>query len=324
MTLARQELCAQILFFHDRTCCVCRRRGRPLHIHHIDSNHRNQEPENLAVLCMECHRETQVRGGFARKLDAHQVRLYRNDWLNIVGRSRTTERGVEVDSTLGISPEAHAEVAQILLAHRCYELLARHYHLIGDYEQRDRYIEIALAQAETSPRTEVRLRLLQGRVAEVAPERLAAWESQACSFKGAVERIAMLKQAGRPIEALLAYCELITQRLHAGDYFLAGFFLKRLQTETFSSFLFCKAYREFQHAEDLWMQVRCLKELGWEGDLKRLLHQNEDRIRRSGHRLLQFELARLNDERTHLNETYVALYRELAEKKAQKLLKAGL
>jgi hypothetical protein len=42
----------------------------------------------LAVLCFDCHRDTQIRGGFDRKLDAAQVVLYRNDWIVRVSRRR--------------------------------------------------------------------------------------------------------------------------------------------------------------------------------------------------------------------------------------------
>lgn len=81
------EMAAQVLFDSDRTCCVCRKR-KPIQLHHIDDDPANHAHENLAVLCFDCHRETQIRGGFDRKLDAHQIRLYRADWLATVARLR--------------------------------------------------------------------------------------------------------------------------------------------------------------------------------------------------------------------------------------------
>ena len=79
---------AQVLFLTNRTCCVCRLKGKPFQIHHIDENPANNEPSNLAVLCLECHNETQIRGGFGRKLNAEQIILYRDDWLNQVAQTR--------------------------------------------------------------------------------------------------------------------------------------------------------------------------------------------------------------------------------------------
>ena len=79
---------AEVEFEHDRTCCVCRERGLPTQIHHIDDNPSNHATENLTVLCLTHHHETQVRGGFARHLRADVVRRYRGDWVAAVVRSR--------------------------------------------------------------------------------------------------------------------------------------------------------------------------------------------------------------------------------------------
>ncbi|HWZ46479.1 MAG TPA: DUF3298 domain-containing protein [Candidatus Saccharimonadales bacterium] len=84
---------ATVLFQSDRTCCVCRQRGKPIQIHHIDDAPRNNESDNLAVLCFDCHRDTQIRGGFDRKLDAQQIRLYKVDWIERVEGARSQRLG---------------------------------------------------------------------------------------------------------------------------------------------------------------------------------------------------------------------------------------
>src|SRR5882724_10037352 len=86
-----KALAARALFLSDRICCVCRIRGKPVQIHHIDDDPSNNSPNNLAVLCFDCHRDTQIRGGFDRKLDYDQVILYRDDWYSIVALQRATE-----------------------------------------------------------------------------------------------------------------------------------------------------------------------------------------------------------------------------------------
>src|SRR4051812_36319622 len=83
-----KAIAARVLFFSDRRCCVCRGMNKSLQIHHIDGDSRNHACENLAVLCLDCHAETQKHGGFCRRLDAEQVRLYRAEWMALVGRSR--------------------------------------------------------------------------------------------------------------------------------------------------------------------------------------------------------------------------------------------
>jgi hypothetical protein len=84
------EIATKIRFDSDLTCCKCRERGKPHQIHHIDEDASNNAESNLAVLCLECHNETQVAGGFGRKLDAVTVREYRDDWVARVKTRRET------------------------------------------------------------------------------------------------------------------------------------------------------------------------------------------------------------------------------------------
>src|SRR5438128_1118451 len=86
-----RDIAARVLFVSDRTCCVCRHVGKPVQIHHIDDDPSNNTFNNLAVLCFDCHRETQIEGGFDRKLDGDQVMLYRDDWYALVNQRRAKE-----------------------------------------------------------------------------------------------------------------------------------------------------------------------------------------------------------------------------------------
>lgn len=84
-----EEIAAQLLFESDSTCCVCRAPYQRVQIHHLDDDPRNHAIENLAVLCLDCHLETQLEGGFDRKLNAAQIRLYRADWVSRVKQRRS-------------------------------------------------------------------------------------------------------------------------------------------------------------------------------------------------------------------------------------------
>lgn len=79
---------SKVLFACDYTCCVCRDRGRPVQIHHIDENPANNSDQNLAVLCLFCHNDTQLKGGFGRKLDSELLNQYRDDWIHRVALRR--------------------------------------------------------------------------------------------------------------------------------------------------------------------------------------------------------------------------------------------
>ena len=85
------ETAAAILFDSDRTCCVCHVAGKQVQIHHIDDNPSNNARENLALLCLECHAQTQITGGFGRSLNANLVVLYRDHWLTVVEMRRSAE-----------------------------------------------------------------------------------------------------------------------------------------------------------------------------------------------------------------------------------------
>ena len=85
------DVAAETLFRSDRTCCVCHVPGRQVQIHHINDDPSDNDPYNLAVLCLECHGQTQVSGGFGRKLNADLVTLYRDDWLTFVEARRAAE-----------------------------------------------------------------------------------------------------------------------------------------------------------------------------------------------------------------------------------------
>ncbi len=76
------------MFLADRTCCVCNERGKAVQVHHIDEDPSNNDFENLAVVCLQCHDDTQIKGGFGRKLNAELVIKYRSEWLVRVRKRR--------------------------------------------------------------------------------------------------------------------------------------------------------------------------------------------------------------------------------------------
>jgi hypothetical protein len=87
-TVIPEEVASEILYAHARTCCVCNEPGRPIQIHHIDDDPSDHDPENLCVLCLLCHEETQVRGGFGRKLTPSLVRKHRDEWIKRMSQRR--------------------------------------------------------------------------------------------------------------------------------------------------------------------------------------------------------------------------------------------
>lgn len=93
------DTAAEIMFISDRTCCVCNERGKPVQIHHIDENSSNNVIENLSVLCLECHNDTQIRGGFGRKLNSPLVIRYREEWIARVKKRREDADALAISKT---------------------------------------------------------------------------------------------------------------------------------------------------------------------------------------------------------------------------------
>lgn len=106
-----QELSAEILFKSDRTCCVCQVRGKRFQIHHIDEDPSNNTIENLSVLCLDCHNETQIRGGFGKHLTRAVVKKYRDDWHSRVSTRRIQADTFAVSQMVGTALKADEEAS---------------------------------------------------------------------------------------------------------------------------------------------------------------------------------------------------------------------
>lgn len=78
------QVAAQLKFASGHRCCVCRHRGDVLH--HLDGNPSNNEFENLAFLCFNCHDDATRTGGLRRKLTKADIVVSRDDWYERVKR----------------------------------------------------------------------------------------------------------------------------------------------------------------------------------------------------------------------------------------------
>jgi hypothetical protein len=97
-----EGIAAEVLFRQDRICCVCQEPGKRLQIHHIDGNPSNNSESNLAALCFDCHDDTQISGGFGRKLNAVQVTKCRDDWLQRIADIRKGADELLLKKQLGV------------------------------------------------------------------------------------------------------------------------------------------------------------------------------------------------------------------------------
>lgn len=297
------ELAARVLFISDRTCVVCRVRGKPVQIHHIDGNPSNNSSSNLTVLCFDCHRDTQIQGGFDRKLDADQVILYRDDWHRMVAHTRAKYEASRETMSYQDSQqiELTTSIAEIYRENEEFELLAMHYHTIGNNELRDKYIEIAI-QKRPKDQTICFLRCLQGKPDLIPSDVIARELQRYTKNKDWSQRARFYWGLGKYREAASDYIRGIAKDLKQNNMFSAAFYLKELTENGGVQELFVLALKQAREDGDFWWQVRALEELGWKKELHDLVLQNAKEIEKSGDLRLSMLLADAKGEKEKLVE----------------------
>jgi hypothetical protein len=273
------SIAAETLFSADRICCVCRITGKPIQIHHIDDDPSNHDASNLAVLCLECHDETQRKGGFTRRLDEEQVQLYRDSWIRIVAarRSVSAEDDLRTEPSIdAIDADIATSIVEINKEAGNHANLAMFYDSIGNKELRDKSIEAAINQG-ISGTTLIRLRRIQGRLKDVPgdiidAEIVDAGEESEFGVAGIYEDLSEHRRAAE------AYVNGLSRWLGGLEDFTLAFCLKRLAETNITSGLFLNALQQSADEGDLWWQVRALEELEWTSELHALVKEHRDEI----------------------------------------------
>ncbi len=83
---------AEVLFKSNHICCICRTKGKDVQIHHIDGNKSNNNPANLAVLCLDCHSQVTGRRGLGRSYTPSEIRKYKRSWEQYVQDTRKVHK----------------------------------------------------------------------------------------------------------------------------------------------------------------------------------------------------------------------------------------
>lgn len=75
---------AEVLFLGRHTCCICHEKNKDVQIHHIDGNNSNNDVNNLAVLCLDCHSKVTGTRGLGKSYSPLELRRYKHEWERIV------------------------------------------------------------------------------------------------------------------------------------------------------------------------------------------------------------------------------------------------
>lgn len=79
-----QKTVDDLMFASDHTCCICREKGKHVHVHHINGNTSDNNPSNLAVLCLVCHSKVTGDEGLGRRFTLGEIRKYKKTWEHLV------------------------------------------------------------------------------------------------------------------------------------------------------------------------------------------------------------------------------------------------
>lgn len=75
-----EDALGQLLYYSSNRCCICQ---LPLVvIHHIDENPANNDMDNLAPLCPNCHAQAHNRGTLTRNLTPDRIKAIRQIWYD--------------------------------------------------------------------------------------------------------------------------------------------------------------------------------------------------------------------------------------------------
>jgi hypothetical protein len=270
-------LAARVLFDADRTCCVCRQKGKPLQIHHIDSDHANSIYENLAALCLDCHTETQIRGGFHRKLDSDQIILYRDDWKAIVSRGRAQQRASRA------TDDGDSDVGQLIKeieemkARRDYEELIFTFDNLGQADLRDKYIELHLKR-DKSFEAKFYFRGLQGRLDLLDQGELKKHIEELDARNDWQDLASAYFRLGDKVNGTKFLAKHVARAIEEGNIFNAAYCFRSLLLNVTPADLFEKSLEVSRQKKDLFWELRALQELEWDDELRAVLDANKDEI----------------------------------------------
>ena len=268
---------AKVLFESDRTCCICRTQGKPVQIHHIDGDHSNSVSENLAVLCLECHDLTMIKGGFGRKLDATQVLLYKNDWLQAVGRNRAEKSAKNAEEITSRKVQLGLLIDELeeLKKGNAYDQIIFMLDEMENIKLRDEYIAKYIAEYPDDMDGQVFFRAMQERLDLLEKDKVDAYLAELAADESWSQIARCLVSLGRRREAVHYYLRDILHSLEHKNTFSAAYYLKELAARRLHIDLFDQAHEESVKKGDRWWELRSLEELGLYDEVDTLLESEK-------------------------------------------------
>lgn len=84
-----QNIQRRVLYKCARVCCVCRERGAPIELHHIDQDRNNNTEDNIVAICRNCHDSAHSTHTMSKNLTSAHLKNSKRRWESEV-RERST------------------------------------------------------------------------------------------------------------------------------------------------------------------------------------------------------------------------------------------
>jgi len=91
-----------VMYKSDCKCCKCRKER--IQIHHLNGDASNNDIDNLACLCLDCHNDA-TSTGLTRRIPEATIRKYRDEWYECVEHLRQAKRKIFSEPTSVITTE---------------------------------------------------------------------------------------------------------------------------------------------------------------------------------------------------------------------------
>lgn len=89
-----EKLKQEIISYSNNRCCVCQTPF--IQFHHIDEDSSNNDPDNIAPLCPNCHSQAHSKSQLTNNLTPERIKVLRNKWYEYCEKRK---EGLNISST---------------------------------------------------------------------------------------------------------------------------------------------------------------------------------------------------------------------------------
>lgn len=115
-----------VLYKSAKTCCVCRRPGIPVQLHHCDDDPSNNDEANIIPLCKICHDDAHTKRALSQNLTTNRQMDFKAKWeIEVANRSSTAMLPASMSNSIQAA-------MWTFVNHQKLPDILKHYNLVFD------------------------------------------------------------------------------------------------------------------------------------------------------------------------------------------------